>query len=361
GQHLEEISCLTSDAYLVFTACENVTYASRRGTEMRTFDMPDDGGRLLRLREGHSSLPTKVWFFGVNGKNILSAGQDSTLRSFSTEADNLDKSLGQASFNWKAAKRKRVKHDTKQMLPILDLCSAHDGSVRGVAIDGFSQMIISGGSDKLLKFWKFKDHGEIATMELEQSVSKMILQRESAMLTVTMDNFTIGLVDIVSKRIIREFTDNAGNSCDMHRNKPKVPVQVPKNAPFFLPVVSGLKPTFLIEDSDNWKEKSEKSNILDVIQHMSEFYKIIYKSDETENSLNAGWLSCGKEVSFLLFYNAGYYTDKGEMTFEDMTLLDLSAKRPVTLPAEACLILANRLWMVELWERVIPILLFYSL
>ncbi|GBO03610.1 WD repeat-containing protein 36, partial [Araneus ventricosus] len=311
GQHLEEISCLTSDAYLVFTACENVTYASRRGTEMRTFDMPDDGGRLLRLREGHSSLPTKVWFFGVNGKNILSA--------------------------------------------------AHDGSVRGVAIDGFSQMIISGGSDKLLKFWKFKDHGEIATMELEQSVSKMILQRESAMLTVTMDNFTIGLVDIVSKRIIREFTDNAGNSCDMHRNKPKVPVQVPKNAPFFLPVVSGLKPTFLIEDSDNWKEKSEKSNILDVIQHMSEFYKIIYKSDETENSLNAGWLSCGKEVSFLLFYNAGYYTDKGEMTFEDMTLLDLSAKRPVTLPAEACLILANRLWMVELWERVIPILLFYSL
>ncbi|GBO08433.1 hypothetical protein AVEN_260107-1, partial [Araneus ventricosus] len=39
-------------------------------------------------------------------------------------------------------------------------------------------MIISGGSDKLLKFWKFKDRGEIATMELDQSVSKMILQRE---------------------------------------------------------------------------------------------------------------------------------------------------------------------------------------
>ncbi|GBN94635.1 hypothetical protein AVEN_55407-1 [Araneus ventricosus] len=40
-----------------------------------------------------------------------------------------------------------------------------------------------------------------------------------------------------------------------HRNKPKEPVRVPKNAPFFLPVVSGLKPMFLIEDSDNWKEK----------------------------------------------------------------------------------------------------------
>ncbi|GBM83310.1 hypothetical protein AVEN_261147-1 [Araneus ventricosus] len=40
-----------------------------------------------------------------------------------------------------------------------------------------------------------------------------------------------------------------------HRNKPKEPVQVLKNAPFFLPVVSGLKPMFLIEDSGNWKEK----------------------------------------------------------------------------------------------------------
>ncbi|GBM87862.1 WD repeat-containing protein 36, partial [Araneus ventricosus] len=49
--------------------------------------------------------------------------RDSTLRSFSTEADNLNKSLGQASFNRKTAKRKGVKHDTKKMLPILDLCS----------------------------------------------------------------------------------------------------------------------------------------------------------------------------------------------------------------------------------------------
>ncbi|GBN91269.1 hypothetical protein AVEN_176098-1 [Araneus ventricosus] len=96
-----------------------------------------------------------------------------------------------------------------------------------------------------------------------------------ARLAVAMDNFIIVLVDIVSKRIIREFTDNAGSICDMesggyvhlrlgykpkreqkipafsqHRNKPKEPVQVPKNAPFFLSVVSGLK-TFLTEDSDN--------------------------------------------------------------------------------------------------------------
>ncbi|GBM86036.1 WD repeat-containing protein 36 [Araneus ventricosus] len=52
-------------------------------------------------------------------------------------------------------------------------------------------------------------------MELEQCVSKMILHRESAMLVVAMDNFIIVFVDTVPKRIIREFTDNAGSICDM--------------------------------------------------------------------------------------------------------------------------------------------------
>lgn len=41
---------------------------------MWIFDLPDDGGRLLRLREGHSGPPLKIQFYGMNGKNILSAG-----------------------------------------------------------------------------------------------------------------------------------------------------------------------------------------------------------------------------------------------------------------------------------------------
>lgn len=41
---------------------------------MWIFDLPDDSGRLLRLREGHSCPPQKIDFYGTNGKNILSAG-----------------------------------------------------------------------------------------------------------------------------------------------------------------------------------------------------------------------------------------------------------------------------------------------
>lgn len=36
--------------------------------------MPDGGGRLLRIREGHAKPPTKIRFYGSQGTNILSAG-----------------------------------------------------------------------------------------------------------------------------------------------------------------------------------------------------------------------------------------------------------------------------------------------
>ncbi len=37
GQHPDDITCLTSDTFLVFTACKNVIYAWRRGTEVNMF------------------------------------------------------------------------------------------------------------------------------------------------------------------------------------------------------------------------------------------------------------------------------------------------------------------------------------
>lgn len=74
------------------------------------FDMPDGGGRLLRLREGHSAPPTKVRFYGALGDTLLSASEDSTLRSFSTITDALHKSFGVASYNRKLYKKKGKKN-----------------------------------------------------------------------------------------------------------------------------------------------------------------------------------------------------------------------------------------------------------
>ncbi|GFQ91859.1 WD repeat-containing protein 36 [Trichonephila clavata] len=496
-----------------------ITSSNDNSIKIWIFDLPDDGGRLLRLRDGHNGPPTKIRFYGANGKNILSAGRDSTLRSFSTTAHCLNKSLGQASYNRKAAKRTGVRNDTKKMPPILDFCSestrekdwdniaavhlhtkvvstwsfnrstmgenkllhqrfqkvkdifalclsispcgnfvvigynsghldkfniqsgihrgsfgkekAHEGHVRGVSIDCLSQVVISGGSDKLLKFWKVKDLNEIEALELEHNVSKMVVHRESGMLAVALDNFLILLVDIETRRIVRRFDDNGGSISDMafsadckwliasaadssiktwditsgrlidwftvspvcvslamspsgeylatthvgspgvylwanstlynnvslyplpetydplqmdlplislegkdddteaveetiddemlpefkspeqisdefvtlslvskshwlnlldldtikQRNKPKEPVKAPKNAPFFLPVVSGIKPTFFIEEERDWKNDSKKSRVLEIMQHGSEFNQLLVKSNKSGNYL----------------------------------------------------------------------------
>ncbi|XP_035212297.1 WD repeat-containing protein 36-like isoform X2 [Stegodyphus dumicola] len=488
-----------------------ITSSSDNSIKIWIFDLPDDGGRLLHLREGHSNPPLKIRFHGINGKNILSSGLDSTLRSFSTEADNLNKNLGQASFNRKAAKKKGLKHDTQKMLPIVDFSSditrekdwdniaaihrhskivstwsyghcrmgnhklvperfkgikgvealcvyitscgnfvligyntghldkfniqsglhrgfygkdtAHDKSVRAVVVDSFNQVVISGGSDKFLRFWNFSKRYEVFALELAPSVCKIIIHKESAMLAVALDNFTVVVVDLESRKIVREFQDHDGaisdmvfspdsrwlivatmdsaiktwnlptgklidwflvpqictsltmsptgeylatahsgcigiylwansvlysnvsihplpesydptlvdlpltssenrekeediytleypvipefkspeqisdelatlsllsqshwlNLLDLHtiklRNKPKEPVSVPKRAPFFLPVVSGLKPTFFVEDNDNWREEMQKSKILHVMQHGSEFFALLEKSE----------------------------------------------------------------------------------
>ena len=82
--------------------------------------MPDGGGRLLKLREGHSKPPNKIRFYGALAMSILSAADDSTLRSFSTVTDLLNKSFGVASYNRKLSKKHKKLENPVKMLPIVD-------------------------------------------------------------------------------------------------------------------------------------------------------------------------------------------------------------------------------------------------
>lgn len=91
--------------------------------QMWIFDQSDGGGRLFKLQQGHSGAPCHVRFHGATGTNILSAGLDSTLRSFSTLGENLNKNLGQASFNRKKAKKLGILKDPGKMPPICEFTS----------------------------------------------------------------------------------------------------------------------------------------------------------------------------------------------------------------------------------------------
>ncbi|XP_054747094.1 WD repeat-containing protein 36 [Anastrepha obliqua] len=88
------------------------------------FDMPDNGARLLRSREGHTGPPLCIRYHGNSGTSILSAGEDSDLRVFSTISESLNKSMGKASYNRKKSKkRNRFEMHALRMPPIIEFTS----------------------------------------------------------------------------------------------------------------------------------------------------------------------------------------------------------------------------------------------
>ncbi|XP_040277548.1 WD repeat-containing protein 36 isoform X1 [Bufo bufo] len=92
---------------------------------------------------------------------------------------------------------------------------AHDGAIRGVVVDGLNQMTITAGSDKLIKFWKFKSKQLMHTVDITVSPTSIMLHRESGMLAVALDDFTIKVFDIETCKLVRRFPGHNGKINDM--------------------------------------------------------------------------------------------------------------------------------------------------
>jgi U3 small nucleolar RNA-associated protein 21 len=100
-----------------------VTSSGDNSVKVWIFDMSDGSARLLRHRSGHSLPPARIRFHDPNGLNILSAGRDSVLMSFSTVHDSKNKSLGRASFNKAETRKTGLRLDEHKMPPIVELAS----------------------------------------------------------------------------------------------------------------------------------------------------------------------------------------------------------------------------------------------
>ncbi|XP_003426057.1 WD repeat-containing protein 36 [Nasonia vitripennis] len=104
------LKCLPNEPLLVSSSPDNTL-------KLWIFDLADGAGRLLRLREGHAEPPTVIRFYGNDGHNILSISGDSSLRIFSTQTETFNKSLGRASYNRKASKKKGRAVDDPLIMP----------------------------------------------------------------------------------------------------------------------------------------------------------------------------------------------------------------------------------------------------
>ncbi|KAM9734451.1 LOW QUALITY PROTEIN: WD repeat-containing protein 36, partial [Menidia menidia] len=92
---------------------------------------------------------------------------------------------------------------------------AHSGAVRGVATDTLNQVTLTAGSDWLLKFWRFKTKKEESELKLSAPPASMKLHRESGMLAVALDDFTLEVIDAETRRVVRRFAGHHGNINDM--------------------------------------------------------------------------------------------------------------------------------------------------
>ncbi|XP_058812783.1 WD repeat-containing protein 36 [Topomyia yanbarensis] len=296
------LKCFPNEPLLLTTSPDN-------SVKLWIFDLPDGGARLLRVREGHAAPPTCIRYHGASGRNILSAGEDSSLRIFSTISETMNKNLGKASYNRKASKKHRKGEDPFRMPPIsfftsemtrdkewdsiaaahrglvqvttwsFDKCRmgelklvpevfqnknrtdfgvtvtalclshcgnfvavgyssghlerfnvqsgihrasygkppAHDGvSVRGVSMDNLNQFVVSGGAEGMMKWWQFKQNVNkpVYILQMSEPISLFSTHRESSMIAVALEDFSLMIVDSDSRAVVRKFVSHKGSITD---------------------------------------------------------------------------------------------------------------------------------------------------
>ena len=83
----------------------------------------------------------------------------------------------------------------------------HIGEVKALWSDNLNQIVISGGVDGFVKFWNFKESTKttIGKIKMPDSIVMFRGHRESSMLCVVLEDFSIYIIDYDTKKIVRKF------------------------------------------------------------------------------------------------------------------------------------------------------------
>ncbi|XP_056146623.1 WD repeat-containing protein 36 isoform X2 [Lampris incognitus] len=254
-----------------------ITNASDNSIKVWIFDQSGGEARLLRSRQGHSAPPTYIRHHGNHGHDILSAGHDGTLQSFSCIHERFNKNLGRecaresdwdgivachrghlvvTTWNYQRCTMgaHRLQPPRSQRDRALDVYAtavditscgnfavvglssghadvyniqsglhrgqygddaAHRGAVRGVAVDGLNQLTVTMGSDQHLRLWRFKSRQPVYDLELSAPPDRLRLHRDSGMLAIAMDDLTLNVFDLETRRVVRKFSGHWRKINDM--------------------------------------------------------------------------------------------------------------------------------------------------
>ncbi|KAK7203840.1 Utp21 specific WD40 associated putative domain-containing protein [Myxozyma melibiosi] len=86
---------------------------------------------------------------------------------------------------------------------------SHKRAVTGVAVDGLNKTIISCSLDGQLQFHEFKTAALTYSLQLPAPATSLLLHRSTDLLAVSLENKQILVVDILTKRVVRELKGHA--------------------------------------------------------------------------------------------------------------------------------------------------------
>ncbi|KAF6761650.1 quinon protein alcohol dehydrogenase-like superfamily [Ephemerocybe angulata] len=242
-------------------------------------DSPTAAPRLLKFRSGHHSPPHLIRYYGDDGKQLLTASRDRSLRCTSVVRDSRSFELSQGTkpprshspsppsnspqsppsptkdwddiltahadetfartwtMHWHdAGKRKATLRSVKSTcvtacgnfgvagsstgsihmwnmqsgmrrtfkLPACPAEVAGRRSVVGLATDALNQWLVACTLDGTLNFYDFRTAVCEPTLVLPSTATGVVLQRESGLLAVVCDDLVVRVVDLETRKVVRE-------------------------------------------------------------------------------------------------------------------------------------------------------------
>lgn len=98
---------------------------------------------------------------------------------------------------------------------------AHAAAVRGIGCDSLNQVIVTGGADGAIKFWNFKDTPAapaalpVDTIKIDDGITMFRNHRESSVLAMALENFSVVLLDLDTRRVVRKFAGHTAQITDI--------------------------------------------------------------------------------------------------------------------------------------------------
>jgi len=105
----------------------------------------------------------------------------------------------------------------KKRMAKLQLAQHKDAAVTGLAIDSLNKSLISVGADSKLIMWSFSTHSphKRSPVQLPAPAAKMIYSRDSGLIAVALQDFSVILFDCSTLTIVRIFGRAGSNACHL--------------------------------------------------------------------------------------------------------------------------------------------------